>query len=1372
MSRPPINTNVSFDRGGGPPRPPPKGGNSSKHYENAVPTLGYEESGYASGSYSQGGADVRRKKSMVRPERERIEPGHRLYHYQQHAADQSVRVHPSATGNQPYAPHRGGASGLRRGKSVLGREGDQETNESGLNLFKRGATIRRKASRAAPRPRQVAPSAPPPPPEKPRGCCSSIAPGPVDCWMIYCFVITCWIPPFILSGVFGKKTPEAQRAFREKMGIVAICAGLMAIVGFITFGFTQVVCGNHGLRVKGGQVNNGSVVNNGYVYDLADWKHPAVAGSEFNGTNSPIWMDEWQAGGKDMSFLFQRVNLKCRGLLTPGPAATSDMKGPGDTMAWYFPCRLVAQNMTEPVDKTGAESGTNCHLSVSARQELGKMPADGIVYYTWDQVAVQNRNLAVYKGSVLDFGLLDYLDPNLVKYPSFFNTLKGGNDTFQGRDVTSVFVRASWEPYGDCLTDIIRVGFVDSMTIGCVASQIVLYVSLVFILGAVMIKFFMALYFGWFMSWRIGNFEGESYKDRMKRAEEIENWTDDIYRAAPGYMRPNARDGSPRPGKKGHFLPKQSRFSKADTMMVSNSRPNTSYGSPFDTPRRQPSSFYGNKLTPPGSPMLHGSRSSTSLQFRAEGSRASLQEVCPFPLVNVIPQPAPDFEPFGYPLVHTICLVTAYSESIDGLRTTMDSLATTDYPNSHKFILVVCDGMVRGSGSKQYTPDIVLSMMKDLVVPENEVEAHSYVAIADGHKRHNMAKVYAGFYAYDNDTVEPSKQQRVPIVLVAKTGNPLERNDAKPGNRGKRDSQIVLMDFLQKVMFDERMTTFQYEFFNAIWRCTGVSPDKYETVLCVDADTKVYPDSVSRMNACMVNDTEIMGLCGETKIANKRETWVTMIQVFEYYISHHLTKAFESVFGGVTCLPGCFSMYRIKAPKGATGYWVPVLNNPDIVEHYSENIVDTLHKKNLLLLGEDRYLSTLLLKTFPKRKMVWCPQAVCKTIVPDTFKILLSQRRRWINSTIHNLFELMLVRDLCGTFCFSMQFVVFMDLVGTLVLPAAITFTLYVAALAIRSAIEPEKQQTPTVSLILLAFILGLPGLLIVITSRKMVYVGWMCMYLLSLPVWNFVLPAYSFWHMDDFSWGETRKVAGETKEEVGHGDKDGEFDSSDIVLKRWAEFERERRWREGTPSHDSEYGAALRSNSPGNSRINHRHSMVSTSETYQSGFNTAESQGMLRADAQGYLHGGQYVASPVAGEDRDMASLGLPRHGEPSIISSESGYSGGRPSRSPVDNRSASYGVGYSEEEQPMLSGGMSQDHRGGVSEEHDTYRPSRSQAAPQRGVSLVDPGVAPVSAADPVRRVARQHKRHSSGRGVTSPVSSSSHQSNLPPGAAPARY
>merc|ERR1711939_1127558 len=291
-----------------------------------------------------------------------------------------------------------------------------------------------------------------------------------------------------------------------------------------------------------------------------------------------------------------------------------------------------------------------------------------------------------------------------------------------------------------------------------------------------------------------------------------------------------------------------------------------------------------------------------------------------------------------------------------------------------------------------------------------------------------------------------------------------------------------------------------------------------------------------------------------TKIANKRASWVSAIQVFEYFISHHLSKSFESVFGGVTCLPGCFCMYRIKAPKGGQNYWVPILANPDVVEHYSENVVDTLHKKNLLLLGEDRYLSTLMLRTFSKRKQVFVPQAVCKTTVPETFSVLLSQRRRWINSTVHNLMELVLVRDLCGTFCFSMQFVVGIELIGTLVLPAAIAFTLYVVIVSIIGPIQ-------IIPLVLLALILGLPAVLIVLTAHRWSYVIWMLIYLLSLPIWNFVLPVYAFWKFDDFSWGDTRKTAGEGK-----------------VKKAGIEYERDRRQRSnaGWNAYGSKEGSHL----------------------------------------------------------------------------------------------------------------------------------------------------------------------------------------------------
>lgn len=157
------------------------------------------------------GARVNRKRSLVRPERERIEPGHRQYHYRNMASqldEHSTRnVMPSsmlffskspvlclclspsspATGNLPTQPQ------LRRGRSLLAR--DQDVAESGLSVFKRGPTFRRRPSSANTVPQHQR--------EKPkRGFWDHIGPGPKDSWMIYCWILTCCIPPFLLS-TFG-----------------------------------------------------------------------------------------------------------------------------------------------------------------------------------------------------------------------------------------------------------------------------------------------------------------------------------------------------------------------------------------------------------------------------------------------------------------------------------------------------------------------------------------------------------------------------------------------------------------------------------------------------------------------------------------------------------------------------------------------------------------------------------------------------------------------------------------------------------------------------------------------------------------------------------------------------------------------------------------------------------------------------------------------------------------------------------------------------------------------------------------------------------------------------------------------------------------
>jgi chitin synthase len=90
--------------------------------------------------------------------------------------------------------------------------------------------------------------------------------------------------------------------------------------------------------------------------------------------------------------------------------------------------------------------------------------------------------------------------------------------------------------------------------------------------------------------------------------------------------------------------------------------------------------------------------------------------------------------------LYTVMLVTCYSEGESSIRTTLDSLANTSYSSKHKLMLVICDGIVRGHGNKMTTPDIVVNML-DLAPGNENPKASSYLAIADGEKQHNMAKV-------------------------------------------------------------------------------------------------------------------------------------------------------------------------------------------------------------------------------------------------------------------------------------------------------------------------------------------------------------------------------------------------------------------------------------------------------------------------------------------------------------------------------------------------------------------------------------------------------------------------------------------------------
>ena len=203
-----------------------------------------------------------------------------------------------------------------------------------------------------------------------------------------------------------------------------------------------------------------------------------------------------------------------------------------------------------------------------------------------------------------------------------------------------------------------------------------------------------------------------------------------------------------------------------------------------------------------------------------------------------------------------ICQVPCYTEGEASLRRTIDSLAVLKYDDKRKLMLIVCDGNIIGSGNDRPTPRIVLDILG--ADPNLDPEALSFVSIGEGARQHNMGKVYSGLYECAGHVV--------PYLVVVKVGKPTERS--RPGNRGKRDSQMVVMHFLNKVCFyaiswfidanavqvhyAAPMNPLELEMYHQIKNVIGVNPTFYEYLFTVDADTTAEPYSLNRLISAYV----------------------------------------------------------------------------------------------------------------------------------------------------------------------------------------------------------------------------------------------------------------------------------------------------------------------------------------------------------------------------------------------------------------------------------------------------------------------------------------------------------------------------------------
>jgi chitin synthase len=130
-----------------------------------------------------------------------------------------------------------------------------------------------------------------------------------------------------------------------------------------------------------------------------------------------------------------------------------------------------------------------------------------------------------------------------------------------------------------------------------------------------------------------------------------------------------------------------------------------------------------------------------------------------------------------------------------------------------------------------------------------------------------------------------------------------------------------------------------------------------------------------------------------------------------------------------------------------------------------------------------------------------------------------------------------------------MRFVVIIDLFGTLLLPATTTYLIYM----IYSA-SSGKSGFPLIAIVMLGAVYGLQALVFLL-HRQWEHIGWMIIWIVSYPVYSLILPIYSFWHQDDFSWGNTRVAIGENGKQIIYSTaEEEELDPAFIPMQRWSE--------------------------------------------------------------------------------------------------------------------------------------------------------------------------------------------------------------------------
>uniref|UniRef100_W8AXX4 chitin synthase n=1 Tax=Ceratitis capitata TaxID=7213 RepID=W8AXX4_CERCA len=258
-----------------------------------------------------------------------------------------------------------------------------------------------------------------------------------------------------------------------------------------------------------------------------------------------------------------------------------------------------------------------------------------------------------------------------------------------------------------------------------------------------------------------------------------------------------------------------------------------------------------------------------------------------------------------------------------------------------------------------------------------------------------------------------------------------------------RSKMIAHLKNKDKIRHKKRWSQVMYMYYLLgfrIMELEGVSARRKAVIaentflLALDGDIDFQPQAVQLLIDRMKAIDELGAACGRIHPVGRGP--MVWYQIFEYAIGHWLQKATEHVIGCVLCSPGCFSLFRGSA-----------LMENSVMKKYTTVSSEPMHYVQYDQ-GEDRWLCTLILKQ--GLRVEYSAASDAYTHSPEMFNEFYNQRRRWVPSTIANIFDLLSDADMVvkNNSSISTPYIAYqaMLMVGTILGPGTI-FLMMVGAL-------------------------------------------------------------------------------------------------------------------------------------------------------------------------------------------------------------------------------------------------------------------------------------------------------------------------------------